>query len=304
MPAVCSICFHDYDNSLHVPRNFSCGHTFCHQCLENLRTRSLTTPQRSSLSTTSTTPHSPMTSPISPSSSVQGATAAPPPPSSPSTPLSPSPTMISCPTCQVSHSILHIESLPKNFGLIETFIQQNLLEITQRCTVCDEPHEGTHQCLDCGQVMCGKLSRQHTKYNFAKDHRVVTLAEAEAVGNSLSSFMCLEHPTESYQFYDEICQQLLCLNCIQRTHLGHRFRPIAEIFDEMQQLQTKIRVNLSDQIQRLKSAEDATQDESFTLHVHFEELNNEINHYFRQLQQKLLEHKGRLQTHLFKLCPS
>jgi hypothetical protein len=298
----CSICFDDYDFGSHIPRILPCGHSFCQECLENLRRRalSLSTSSQGSLSSTSVSSGG-LNSTTSTSLSAAAAPgASPPPPPSPTTPISPSPTIIECPTCKASHSIISVESIPKNFSLFPPTSPST--EITRRCDVCQDPHEATHKCLDCGEFMCGKLGVQHLKYKISKDHRVVTLSEAQSLlaeGANLSSLMCLEHPTDPYQFYDEICKQLVCVKCVVfGTHMGHKCRPIAEVSGEFQQLHAKISADLSNQTQVLKSAEDMTQDESLTLHIHFEELSKQINQYFGQLQQKILHQKNHLQTQL------
>jgi flagellar biosynthesis GTPase FlhF len=103
-------------------------------------------------------------------------------------------------------------------------------EPQEYCESCDTTnHWATHQCLDCGEKMCHKASKTHSKTKFTKNHEVVTWQIAKNYQNSNPLAYpnhlqyCPTHKNQPLIYEDIDCHLFICEDCSCSNHSGKSF---------------------------------------------------------------------------------
>jgi hypothetical protein len=210
-----------------------------------------------------------------------------------------------CPICKKSHRINNVGAVPKNFTLLE------LLETTKNpsqpqvstgmhCGFCQDRHEGTHQCLDCGDLLCEKLAITHLKFKNCQNHRVMALPSSSS-GNRRAHAapgLCSEHPRNYCEFYDATCKKAICKHCISRNHSDHQIFVLQEAIKnqkvECQQIQNK----LATQLAEVTSEETKTWSKISLFNSQCDEKRQLIDQTFNDLIQRLERRRGDLHHQL------
>jgi hypothetical protein len=136
-------------------------------------------------------------------------------------------------------------------------------EFSQPCDLCAQKHEATRQCLDCGVLMCLDISRVHCMLKENKDHRVATIQEAQEHLRAHPLpvvLMCPDHPDKAFEYFDESCQKLVCVNCVVfENHSGHKCKSIPEAARVGREEFQQVIEDLSSKIAELQTQGTSTQ---------------------------------------------
>ena len=188
----CSICLDPFTN----PKLLQCFHVFCKDCLEPLVLRN-----QHGLS-------------------------------------------LRCPNCRRS------TLLPANgvSGLQPAFHIHHLLEIRDalqkvkqgqegqktRCEKCKK-REVNGFCRDCGKFVCEACIEVHKNWEEYSTHKVISLEQlksdaAEMVPPAKKILYCSKHPGKELDLFCETDQELICRDCIVKTHRDHQYDLVSEAF--------------------------------------------------------------------------
>ncbi|XP_076078766.1 uncharacterized protein LOC143048777 [Mytilus galloprovincialis] len=104
------------------------------------------------------------------------------------------------------------------------------------CQICEIARGIEWKCLDCDLLMCQKCKEKiHPKFKLTNEHKIVNIKD---VGNKevqvssceeeiwFGNIKCTEHCEEICCLYCQLCDKLICMQCVTKTHKSH-------IFEEM-----------------------------------------------------------------------
>lgn len=132
---------------------------------------------------------------------------------------------IECPQDRKSIFVAEgVHVLPKNFSLLDVISSKSMKAgnlCGSLCGVChDEQHSAEWYCYDCKQAMCQVVAKTHCKLQACMNHTVVSLTDG--INNHPSaSALCEEH-NQSYRYFDNECQRLICIDCFALSHSNHK----------------------------------------------------------------------------------
>ena len=215
----CSICLDSFIN----PKLLQCFHVFCKDCLEPLVLR-----KQHGLS-------------------------------------------LRCPNCRRS------TLLPANgvSGLQPAFHIHHLFEIRDalrkvkqgqegqktRCEKCKK-REVNGFCRDCGKFVCEACIEVHKTWEEYSIHKVISLEQlksdaAEMVPPAKKILYCSKHPGKERDLFCETDQELICRDCIVKTHRDHQYDLVSEAFPKHRDA---IASHLEPVRQQLNTTDKAVQD--------------------------------------------
>ena len=147
---------------------------------------------------------------------------------------------ISCPNCR------HLTPLPQNGvpGLQGAFLIHNLFDIQDTLqkvsapakTKCDKckKREPSCYCRTCGFI-CGKCKDFHSEWEEFSSHKIISLDQLTGDVTNLippvkKTLQCSKHPDKQLDIYCELCEELICRDCIVRVHRDHQYDLVCDAF--------------------------------------------------------------------------
>ena len=149
-----------------------------------------------------------------------------------------------CPNCR--HSTL----LPANgvSGLQPAFHIHHLFEIRDALQKVKQGQEGQKTpcekckkrevngfCRDCGKFVCEVCIELHKTWDDYSTHKVISLEQlksdaTEMVPPTKKILYCSKHPGKELDLFCETDQELICRDCIVKTHRDHQYDLVSEAF--------------------------------------------------------------------------
>ena len=149
-----------------------------------------------------------------------------------------------CPNCRRS------TLLPANgvSGLQPAFHVHHLLEIRDALQKVKQGQEGQKTlcekcnkrevngfCRDCGEFICNMCIEMHQTWKELSTHKVISLEQlksdtTEMVTPTKKTLYCSKHPENKLDLFCETDQELICRDCIVKTHRDHQYDLVNEAF--------------------------------------------------------------------------
>ena len=150
-----------------------------------------------------------------------------------------------CPNCRRS------TLLPANgvSGLQPAFLVHHLFEIQDTlqkikqgqegqktlCEKCKKKREANGFCRDCGKFVCEACIDVHMNWDEYSTHKVISLEQlksdaTEMVIPTKKTLYCSKHPGKELDLFCETDKELICRDCIVRTHCDHQYDLVNEAF--------------------------------------------------------------------------
>lgn len=168
---------------------------------------------------------------------------------------------VDCPTCRNQCAVpTGVEGLLKNFALLD-IVDDTLEECVGRtglldCEACDKKHPANFSCLYCKKMMCKTAAQFHTRNKASCDHRVVSLEEMKANPQlAFLSVYCPEHNDQEFRYFDEDCGHVICIDCHNLNHNGHKCVTLAEAASKYREEMEALVTKASSQAEKIKAAE-------------------------------------------------
>ena len=252
----CSICLDSFTN----PKLLQCFHVFCKDCLEPLVLRN-----QHGLS-------------------------------------------LRCPNCRRSTLIPAngVSGLQPAFHVHHLFeIQDALQKVKQglegQKTLCEKckKREVNGFCRDCGKFVCEACIEVHKIWDEYSTHKVISLEQlksdaTEMVPPTKKTLYCSKHPGKELDLFCETDQELICRDCIVKTHRDHQYDLVSEAFPKHHHTITShlepVRQQLSTvnkAVQDLGAKQDQIMDQQATIEA-------DIQRKVRQLHEALEVRKTKL----------
>ena len=152
-----------------------------------------------------------------------------------------------CPNCRRS------TLLPANgvSGLQPAFHVHHLFEIRDAlqkvkqghegqktlCEKCKKKREANGFCRDCGKFVCEACIDVHMNWDEYSTHKVISLEQlksdaTEMVTPTKKTLYCSKHPGKELDLFCETDQELICRDCIVKTHRDHQYDLVNEAFQK------------------------------------------------------------------------
>ena len=252
----CSICLHSFTD----PKLLQCFHMFCKDCLEPLVLRG-----QHGLS-------------------------------------------LHCPNCH--HSTLlpvnGVSGLQPAFHIHHLFeIQDALQKVKQgqegkktQCEKCRK-REANGYCRDCGKFACETCIEIHQTWEEYSTHKVISLEQLKTDVTSMvpptnKTLYCSKHLGKELDLFCETDQELICRDCIVKTHRNHRYDLVSEAFPKCRDAIASYLEPVRQQLSTMKRAIldiDTTQDQIMHQRAAIEV---DLQRKIRQLQEALEVRKAEL----------
>ena len=150
-----------------------------------------------------------------------------------------------CPNCRRS------TLLPANgvSGLQPAFLVHHLFDIQDAlqkvkqgregqktlCEKCKKKREANGFCRDCGKFVCEACIDVHMNWDEYSTHKVISLKQlksdaTEMVTPTKKTLYCSKHPGNKLDLFCETDQELICRDCIVKTHRDHQYDLVNEAF--------------------------------------------------------------------------
>ena len=167
-----------------------------------------------------------------------------------------------------------------------------------RCEKCNK-REVNGFCRDCGKFVCEICMEVHQTWEEYSTHKVISLEQlksnaTEMVPPAKKTLYCSKHPGKELDLFCETDQELICRDCIVKTHRDHQYDLVSEAFpkhrDAVASHLEPVRQQLSTvnkAIQGLSTAQDQIMDQRAAIEA-------DIQKKTRQLYEALEVRKTKL----------
>ncbi|XP_038054654.1 E3 ubiquitin-protein ligase TRIM56-like [Patiria miniata] len=263
----CSIC----TNRFRQPKLLDCLHSFCLQCLQDLR-------QSQDLSGTKLT-----------------------------CPLCRRETMLKGSGVADLPNNFAFSALVEEVTMQEKLLEGQGSEI--KCQACDEENQAVSRCTDCDHFLCQECQKAHGRMTVMKSHKIYTLAELRSGEIVYKSKLrdevpkCGKHPDQNLNVYCNTCEQVICLMCTVLDHGNpkHSLIGLSEAFGKCKKKVEELVSKVSKSKTELNTTIENTCTTRKKLDTMFANTKKKISEkadqevaMIRQEEQKLLKETGRI----------
>eukprot|EP00057_Strongylocentrotus_purpuratus_P002749 XP_003725169.1 PREDICTED: E3 ubiquitin-protein ligase Midline-1-like [Strongylocentrotus purpuratus] len=152
-----------------------------------------------------------------------------------------------CPLCRTVTKLSsnRVDDLLPNVtvnGLVDDYRARSggastILEIRQKCTVCNLQVEAIVLCRTCNAYMCDQCRIGHKQVKlFFEGHEIVSLQDIieENVRSGRPSEKCSVHKQENKHMFCQDCKIRVCFKCVIIDHRDHKIQSHEDFEKEMQ----------------------------------------------------------------------
>jgi len=216
---------------------------------------------------------------------------------------------INCPECRQTAIIPAggVRELADNFfinRLVDQLILQNKVdnEAEVKCDKCEEPDPVVTYCPDCTIFLCHVCNEAHSRDKMTRDHGKIPLAKLKGVPIRAKPKpqMCKEHGNELL-YYCETCQELVCLYCTVKDHVGHAHDTTKQMAKKHKSEVKGFEVTLEEMTKDLLKVHDGISKIRNTILIQKDEVKEKIDQYYDDLNRKLLSQKDLLKQQVDKI---
>ncbi|XP_038053724.1 E3 ubiquitin-protein ligase TRIM71-like, partial [Patiria miniata] len=200
----CSIC----TNRFRQPKLLDCLHSFCLQCLQELRQSQY--PSGTKLTC----------------------------------PLCRRETMLKGSGVADLPNIFAFSALVEEVTMQEKLLEGQGSEI--KCQNCDEENQAVSRCMDCDHFLCQECQKAHGRMTLMKSHKIYTLAQLRSGEIVYTSKLrdevpkCGKHPDQNLNVYCNSCEQVICTTCSVLDHAKHSLTGLPEAVEKCKKKVTEM----------------------------------------------------------------
>ena len=107
------------------------------------------------------------------------------------------------------------------------------------CENCDSEEKACAFCTDCcdkGLQICKQCEEFHKKFRSYENQTVVDLdpdlKKIVLESNERDSVTCTKHGSEVLKYFCQVCEALVCSDCVISDHANHTYKALQSSFDE------------------------------------------------------------------------
>ena len=219
---------------------------------------------------------------------------------------------INCPECRQTAIIPAggVKELADNFfinRLVDQLILQNKVEneVEVKCDRCEEPDPVVTYCPDCSVFLCHVCNEAHSRDKMTRDHGKIPLAELRSkkdvpIRAKPKPQMCKEHSNELV-YYCETCQELVCLYCTVKDHVGHIHDTTKQMAKKHKRELEGFEVPLEEMTKDLLKVHDGISRIRDKIIKQKDEVKRKIDQYYDDLNRALMRQKEQLKQQVDKI---
>ncbi|XP_038054661.1 E3 ubiquitin-protein ligase TRIM71-like [Patiria miniata] len=107
-----------------------------------------------------------------------------------------------------------------------------------KCQACDEENQAISRCMDCDHFLCQECQKAHGRMTVMKSHKIYTLAQFRSGKIVYKSKLrediprCGNHPDQNLNVYCNTCEQVICTTCSVLDHAKHSLIGLPVAFEK------------------------------------------------------------------------
>ncbi|XP_038053729.1 tripartite motif-containing protein 42-like [Patiria miniata] len=116
-----------------------------------------------------------------------------------------------------------------------------------KCQACDEENQAISRCMNCDHFLCQECHKAHGRMNLMmKSHKIYTLAQLRSGEIAYKSKLreevpkCGEHPDQNLNVYCNTCEQVICTTCSVLDHAKHSLTGLPEAAEKCKKKVTEM----------------------------------------------------------------
>ncbi|XP_038053680.1 E3 ubiquitin-protein ligase TRIM71-like [Patiria miniata] len=115
-----------------------------------------------------------------------------------------------------------------------------------KCQNCDEENQAVSRCMDCDNFLCEECQKAHARMAVMKSHKIYTLAQFQSGEIVYKSKLreevpkCGKHPDQNLNVYCNTCQQVICTTCSVLDHAKHTLTGLPEAVEKCEKKVTEM----------------------------------------------------------------
>ncbi|XP_038054658.1 E3 ubiquitin-protein ligase TRIM71-like [Patiria miniata] len=176
-----------------------------------------------------------------------------------------------------------------------------------KCHNCDEENQAISRCMDCDHFLCQECQKAHERMTFMKSHKIYTLAQLRSGEIVYKSKLredipkCGNHPDQNLNVYCNTCQQVICTTCSVLDHAKHSLIGLPVAFEKCKKKVKELVASVSKSKTKLNNIIEKTCKSRKKLNTMFANTKKKITEKadqevakIRQEEQKLLKETDRI----------
>ena len=192
-----------------------------------------------------------------------------------------------------------VKNLPNDYfmdNLVNKLILCYKMEKTElSCEECDGDDPAVVFCAECKLFLCCYCKESHKYSKSHRSHNLILLTELrcskELIQSKCEFPNCQKHDLE-LEYYCETCEQLVCERCTTSgVHEEHTFNVVKKFVNEFKNEIKKVAVRIEETTKVLSQLQDSIKGVSTTIRQQNDEISEEIDLYYDEVIEKLLEQK-------------
>ena len=173
------------------------------------------------------------------------------------------------------------------------------------CEKCKKKSEANGFCRDCGKFVCKACIEVHAHWDEYSTHKVISIEQLESDATEMvhptkKTLYCPKHPGKELDLFCETDLELICRDCIVKTHKDHEYELVNAAIPKHRDILTThlepVKENLSTVIKAMQDL-DTTRDQIMNQRAAIEA---DIQEKIEQLQEALAVRKTKMITELDK----
>ncbi|XP_038053708.1 E3 ubiquitin-protein ligase TRIM71-like, partial [Patiria miniata] len=176
-----------------------------------------------------------------------------------------------------------------------------------KCQACDEENQAISRCMDCDHFLCQECQKAHERMTLMKSHKIYTLAQRRSGEIVYKTKLrdevpkCGKHPDQNLNVYCNTCQQVICKTCSVCDHAKHSLTGLPEAVEKCKQKVTEMvqkgerrKAELSNTIDKMSKSRNE-------LDIMFANTQKKISKKSKQQITKLQQEVAKIQKEIAKI---
>ncbi|XP_038053713.1 E3 ubiquitin-protein ligase TRIM71-like [Patiria miniata] len=176
-----------------------------------------------------------------------------------------------------------------------------------KCQNCDEDNLAISRCMDCDNFLCQECQKAHGRMAVMKSHKIYTLAQLRSGEIVYKSKLreevpkCGKHPDQNLNVYCNLCKQVICTTCSVFDHAKHSIIGLPEAVEKCKKKVTEMVQNNERRKTELSTTIEETCKSREELDTMFTNTQKKISKKAQQEIRKIQQEVAKIQKEELKL---
>ncbi|XP_038054680.1 E3 ubiquitin-protein ligase TRIM71-like [Patiria miniata] len=176
-----------------------------------------------------------------------------------------------------------------------------------KCQACDEENQAISRCMDCDHFLCQECQKAHGRMTLMKSHKIFTLAQLRSGEIVYKSKLreevpkCGKHPDQNLNVYCNSCEQVICTTCSILDHAKHSLTGLPEAVEKCKKKVTEMVQKSESKKTELSTTIEETSKSREELDTMFAKTQKKISKKAQQEIRKIQQEVAKIQKEELKL---